>query len=87
MIYWGFFNPIFEQKEYGESYVVERLAREMLNNDPILRKEFEEKLRDYNFSKNSAARLNFFYERSPFFDKRIGLYPIGRITKAVKFDF
>lgn len=87
LIYWGFFNPIFEQKEYGESYVVERLAREMLNNDAKLGKEFEEKLRDDNFSKNSAARLNFFYERSPYFDKRIGLYPIGRITKAVKFDF
>ena len=31
---WGFFDPIFEQKEYGEEYVVEKLAREMMAKDP-----------------------------------------------------
>ena len=31
---WGFFDSIFEQKEYGEAYVVERLAREMMAADP-----------------------------------------------------
>ena len=25
---WGFFDPIFEQREYGEAYVLEKLARE-----------------------------------------------------------
>ena len=28
---WGFFDAIFEQKEYGEDYVVEKLARDMLD--------------------------------------------------------
>ncbi len=42
-VYWGFFDAIFEQKEYGESYVMEKLAREMLSNDPELRSEFEKK--------------------------------------------
>ncbi|MBA3632546.1 MAG: M14 family metallopeptidase [Acidobacteria bacterium] len=79
-MYWGFFSAIFEQKEYGEGYVVEKLAREMLAKNPELKKEFEEKLKDENFAKNPRARLNFFYERSPYFDKRIGLYPVGRIT-------
>ncbi len=27
---WGFFNAIFEEKEYGEHYVLETLAREMM---------------------------------------------------------
>ena len=80
LMYWGFFSAIFEQKEYGESYVVEKLAREMLAKNPELKKEFEEKLKDEAFAKNARARLNFFYERSPYFDKRIGLYPVGRIT-------
>ncbi len=79
-VYWGFFNAIFEQKEYGESYVIEKLAREMLEKDANLRKEFEEKLKDEKFAKSPSARLGFFYERSPYFDKRIGLYPVGRIT-------
>ncbi len=80
LLYWGFFSAIFEQKEYGEAYVVEKLAREMLAKNHELKKEFEEKLKDENFAKNSNARLRFFYERSPYYDKRIGLYPVGRIT-------
>ena len=82
LLRWGFFNPIFEQKEYGEAYVIEKLAREMLAKDANLKREFEEKLKaDENFAKSPRARLNFFYERSPYFDKNIGLYPVGRITK------
>lgn len=79
-LYWGFFSAIFEQKEYGEAYVLEKLAREMLAKDANLKKEFEEKLKDEAFAKNPRARLTFFYERSPYFDKRIGLYPVGRIV-------
>ncbi len=79
LAYWGFFSAIFEQKEYGEAYVIEKLAREMMAKDENLKREFEEKLKDETFAKNPRARLNFFYERSPYFDKRIGLYPVGRI--------
>ncbi len=87
-MYWGFFSAIFEQKEYGEGYILEKVAREMLAKDENLRKEFEEKLKDENFAKSPRARLNFFYERSPYFDKRIGLYPVGRIvTKLDAKDF
>ncbi len=79
-VYWGFFNAIFEQKEYGESYILEKLAREMLAKDPNLQKEFEEKLKDEKFAKSAFARLSFFYERSPYFaNQRIGVYPVGRI--------
>ena len=80
-VYWGFFNAIFEQKEYGEGYVLEKLAREMLAKDANLKKEFETKLKDETFAKNPRARLNFFYERSPYFlNQRVGFYPAGRIT-------
>lgn len=81
--YWGFFNAIFEQKEYGEGYVMEKLAREMLAKDPNLQKEFEEKLKDEKFAKSPQARLRFFYDRSPYYDKRIGVYPVGRITTSL----
>ncbi|HEX8737001.1 MAG TPA: M14 family metallopeptidase [Pyrinomonadaceae bacterium] len=77
---WGFFNAIFEQKEYFSDYIMEPIAREMLAKDANLRKEFEEKLKDENFRKSAGARLRFFYERSPYFDRRIGLYPVGRIV-------
>ena len=77
---WGFMNQIFEQKEYYEDYVMEKLAEEMLENDPELRKEFEERLmNDENFKNNTKARLDFFYERSPYPDKQLNVYPILRI--------
>ena len=79
-IRWGFMNGIFEQKEYYEDYMMEKIAAEMLENDPELRKEFEEKLMiDENFKNNSKARLDFFYERSPYPDKQLNVYPILRI--------
>ncbi|HEX8141862.1 MAG TPA: M14 family metallopeptidase [Pyrinomonadaceae bacterium] len=78
---WGFFNAIFEQKEYGEDYVLEKLAREMLARDEGLRKEFEWRLMsDPKFAASSRERLRFFYERSPYWDPQLNLYPVGRIV-------
>ena len=78
---WGFFDPIFEQKEYGEGYVLEELAREMMAKDPKLKAEFEKKVAsDPAFAGNPNARLEFFYERSPWYAaNRVGLYPVGRL--------
>jgi len=81
LVYWGFFNAAFEMKEYFSDYIMEKIAAEMLAKDANLRKEFEEKLKDEKFAKSPRARLQFFYERSPYSDKRIGVYPVGRITK------
>ena len=81
-VQWGFMNQIFEQKEYYEDYVMEKLAEEMLVNNPELKKEFEEKLRTNEaFRNNPKARLDFFYERSPYPDKQLNVYPILRIEK------
>jgi hypothetical protein len=81
---WGFFNPIFEQKEYGESYVLEKLAREMLAKDEDLRREFEHRVAtDPQFAKSQRARLSFFYDRSPYADARLNLYPVGRVTTPI----
>ncbi len=77
---WGFFNSIFEQKEYAEGYVMEKYAREMMNNNPLLKEDFEKKLKeDDKFRKNPYARLNFFYKRSLYFDKEFDVYPVMRV--------
>ena len=78
---WGFFNAVFEQKEYGEAYVLEKLARDMMEKDAKLKEEFERKLStDKAFAADPQARLDFFYRRSPWWDKRLGLYPVGRLA-------
>lgn len=82
LVAWGFFNAIFEQKEYAESYVLEALARRMLADDPELRAEFEERIAtDRAFAGNARARLYFFYKRSPYWDDRMNLYPVARLVR------
>lgn len=78
---WGLFDTIFEQKEYAEDYVLEKLAREMLDQDPKLKDEFERRVAtDTAFAASSSQRLNFFFQRSPWWDRRLGLYPVGRLS-------
>jgi murein tripeptide amidase MpaA len=80
-LHWGFFDTIFEQKEYGEAYVLEKLARENMAKDPALKAEFEHRIQsDPHFAASPDARLEFFYERSPWFQQNhIGEYPVGRL--------
>ncbi len=80
LAHWGFFNATFEQKEYAENYILEKLAREMLAGNPGLRKEFQNKLAtDSKFAASARARLEFFYRRSPYWDNQMNLYRVGRI--------
>ncbi len=82
---WGFFNPIFEQKEYAEDYKLEALAHEMLAKDAALRREFEQRVAaDQKFAASASERLRFFYERSPYWDTQVNLYPVGRVTTNLK---
>lgn len=79
---WGFFNIIFEQKEYAESYVMEPLARQMLDSIPGLREEFEmKKAADQGFATNSWQQLNWFYSKTPWWDNQYLKYPIGRVVQ------
>ena len=80
---WGYFDPIFEQREYGEAYVVEKLARTMMERDPKLKEEFERRIvSDPQFAASPAARLSFFYDHSPWYAaNQVGEYPVGRLTK------
>jgi len=81
---WGFFASVFEQKEAGEAYVLEKLAREELAQDPSLKGEFEARVRsDPAFAGSPSARLGFFYERSPWGSaQRVGEYPVGRLLSV-----
>ena len=76
---WGFFATAFEKKEYLENYVTEQVARQMLEQDPALRKEFERRLHeDAAFAGSPADRLELFHRRHPSWDERYGLYPVYR---------
>lgn len=82
LAHWGFFNVMFEGKEYFEDYAMEPVAKRMYDADPKLRAEFEERLKGEKFAKNPRARLQFFYERSPYYDIWLNKYPIARLSTA-----
>ncbi len=83
---WGFMNGIFERKEYFEDYIMEKVAVTMLEENPALREEFFKKVEsDEKFRNDPYARLNFLYERSPYFDQKFNIYPIMRIEKSDDF--
>ncbi|MCL4547576.1 MAG: M14 family metallopeptidase, partial [Bacteroidetes bacterium] len=78
---WGFFNPIFERKEYFEDYSMEPIARKMAEENPKLKEEFLKKVESDEKIKNSARqRLDFFYQRSPYADNQMNVYPIMRVV-------
>ncbi|PQJ54982.1 M14 family metallopeptidase [Psychrosphaera saromensis] len=54
---WGFFNQMFQQTEYIESYAMVPLAHKMLKADPELKKEFIEKFGEAE-SKEVAAGIS-----------------------------
>jgi hypothetical protein len=77
---WGFFNAIFEQKEYAESYVMEKLAREMIAKDPSLLGEFN--AFNATLPENPGKiwmQYNWWYEHTPYFDTMKNVYPVGLI--------
>ena len=84
---WGFFNAIFEEKEYGEHYVLEALAREMLAKDEELGQDFRQQIAsDPSFASSPDERLRFFHRRSPYWDPQMNLYPVGRVINSSDLD-
>ncbi|MEA2462484.1 MAG: hypothetical protein QOJ98_231 [Acidobacteriota bacterium] len=76
---WGFFHSILQPTEYFEAYIMEPMAERMLAEDPKLAEEFRKKVEtDPAFRADARRRLQWLYERTPFYDERARLYPVGR---------
>jgi hypothetical protein len=76
---WGFFLEVLQATEYMENYVLEPTAERLLAGDAALRAEFDRRLaQDPAFAARPADRLQWLYRRTPFFDERWRLYPVGR---------
>ena len=84
LLRWGYLDAIFEMKEYAEPRVLEKLARDMQARDPAVKAAFEQKLReDPAFAADPGARLEFFFERSPWYTAQdVGAYPVLRLDAA-----
>ena len=81
LVRWGFFQSIFERKEYAEPYIMEPIAQKMLAEDEELRKTFAALLEDEEFRNDPNRRLDLFYQRSVYFDRGEKVYPIVRLLE------
>ena len=78
---WNFFDEILQQKEWYSSYVFEDVAAQLLKDDPVIRKAFEDKrASDPEFAKNPRAQLLFIYKQSEFYEKSYLRYPVYRLN-------
>jgi hypothetical protein len=80
LVYWNYFDAVLEQKEYAEHYVMEALIPEMLKDNTQMKVEFEKKKKeDTLFAKNPNLILNWFFSKTPYWDRNRDIYPIGKI--------
>ena len=79
---WNFFDSVLQQKEGFSPYVFEDLAKELLDKDPALNEDFQEKKKsDREFSKDWFAQLDWIYKKSDHFEKAYLRYPIFRVSR------
>lgn len=79
---WNFFDSVLQQKEYYSAYVFEDLAKELLDKNPSLKAEFENKKKsDKTFADSGQAQLDWIYTHSDYYEKSHMEYPVYRVLK------
>lgn len=77
---WNYFDAILGQKEGYSHYVFEDTAAELLEKDPSLKQQLEERKRtDTTINKSASAQLNFIFRNSPFYEPDHMRYPVFRV--------
>ncbi len=78
LVQWGFFDQAFVRTEYVESYVIEQMIPGLLAEHPEWAEELAaRKAADPDFAADPQAIRQWFYARTPFYDTRAGIYPVG----------
>ena len=81
------FDAIFSRVEYVESYVIEEMITEMLAANPELGEELaERKAADPEFAADPWAIRYWFYAKTPYYDSRVNIYPIGSLDSREVVD-
>ena len=79
---WNFFDTVLQQKEGFSPYVFEEIASELLENNPVLKKEFKDKKRtDSEFNNSSYAQLDWLHKKSENYEAAHLRYPIFRLPR------
>ena len=80
---WNFFDTILQQKEGFSPYVFEETALKLLQENPELKQEFEQKkAEEPDFNEQWYYQLYWIYERSHHYEAAHMQYPIYRKMKS-----
>lgn len=78
---WNFFDTILQQKEHFSPYVWEDKALKLLNNNEVLKREFEAKKNtDKAFNEHWYDQLDWLHKHSQHYEEAHLQYPIYRIN-------
>ena len=80
LLSWGFLRRVMEQKTWIGERTLEDLVVEMLE-DPAAAAQWEAMLEDAAFAQDARARQLWWYERTPYWDETMGLYPVMRLMQ------
>lgn len=79
---WNFFDTVLQQKEGFSPYVFEDIAKELLEKNADLKKEFEDKKRDdAEFRNNWYDQLDWIHKRSNNYEEAHLRYPVFRLPR------
>jgi hypothetical protein len=76
----GYMNGIFEQREYFETYVMEPMARKMLDTIPGLSERFAAWKKEQPEVPGSYQQLEWFYKQTPYYDFKRNVYPVSTLS-------
>jgi len=79
---WNFFDTVLQQKEGFSPYVFEDIAKQLLDSDPELKEEFEnKKSSDADFRNSWYAQLDWIHKKSSNYEKAHLRYPVFRLPR------
>jgi hypothetical protein len=77
---WNYFDNVLQQKEWFSEFAFDEIAEKLLENDALLKRQFEEKrMGDSSFSNSHFAQLYWIFKRSPYYEAEYNRYPVMRI--------
>lgn len=77
---WNYFDSYLQQKEYFSNYVFKANIAKILDDNPALKKEYEQRKElDIQFAKSEWDQLFFIYQHSPYFEQTFMRLPVYQL--------
>jgi hypothetical protein len=78
LVQWGMLRSVVERKEYIEDHILDDQAKELIK-DPKIAEAWRNALADKKFAQDERARYMWWYQRTKYWDERVGLLPAMRV--------